>query len=93
VKKAADPLAMVPERYIHRDGESGRTAAISVPGGLDAQGLPLGLQIIGRALDEATVFTLAGALEKAAAFKAKRRRGGRADAPRRRLPGVARASG
>jgi len=45
--------------------------AISVPGGLDAQGLPLGLQIIGRALDEATVFTLAGALEKAAAFKAK----------------------
>ena len=45
--------------------------AISVPGGLDADGLPLGLQIIGRALDEGTVFALAAVLEKAAAFKAQ----------------------
>ena len=45
--------------------------AISVPGGLDAQGLPLGLQLIGKALDEATLFSLAGALEKAAAFSGR----------------------
>jgi aspartyl-tRNA(Asn)/glutamyl-tRNA(Gln) amidotransferase subunit A len=38
---------------------------------MDAQGLPLGLQLIGKALDEGTIFSLAGALEKAAAFKAK----------------------
>jgi aspartyl-tRNA(Asn)/glutamyl-tRNA(Gln) amidotransferase subunit A len=44
---------------------------ISVPAGVDANGLPLGLQLIGKALDEGTVFSLAGALEKAADFRAK----------------------
>ncbi|WP_199743653.1 hypothetical protein, partial [Caulobacter sp. 602-1] len=39
--------------------------------GLDANGLPLGLQIIGKPLDEATVFSVAGAVEKAAGFAAK----------------------
>jgi aspartyl-tRNA(Asn)/glutamyl-tRNA(Gln) amidotransferase subunit A len=44
---------------------------VSVPAGLDQAGLPLGLQLIGRALDEGTLFSLAGALEEAAAFRAK----------------------
>ena len=44
---------------------------MSVPAGLDANGLPLGLQLIGRALDEGTLFSLGGALEKAAAFSGK----------------------
>jgi aspartyl-tRNA(Asn)/glutamyl-tRNA(Gln) amidotransferase subunit A len=44
---------------------------MSIPTGLDAQGLPLGLQLIGRPLDEGTLFSLAGALEQAAAFTAK----------------------
>lgn len=44
---------------------------ISVPAGLDKDGLPLGLQIIGKALDESTVFAAAGAIEKAAGFNAK----------------------
>ena len=44
---------------------------ISVPAGLNDDGLPLGLQIIGKALDEDTVFAAASALEKAADFKSK----------------------
>lgn len=45
--------------------------AISVPAGLDAQGLPLGLQLIGNVFGEETLLTVAYALEKAAAFKAQ----------------------
>ena len=44
---------------------------MSVPAGLDAKGLPLGLQIIGKAWDEESVFTVANAIEKAANFTAK----------------------
>jgi aspartyl-tRNA(Asn)/glutamyl-tRNA(Gln) amidotransferase subunit A len=39
---------------------------ISVPGGLAANGLPLGLQLIGRPFDEETLFSLAAAVEKSA---------------------------
>jgi aspartyl-tRNA(Asn)/glutamyl-tRNA(Gln) amidotransferase subunit A len=39
---------------------------IAVPAGLDAQGLPLGLQVIGRPFDEETVFALGAVLERAA---------------------------
>ncbi len=44
--------------------------AISVPGGLDSQGLPLGLQIIGKAWDEETVLRVGGVIENAVDFKA-----------------------
>lgn len=44
---------------------------ISVPAGLDGQGLPLGLQVIGKAFDEETVFAVGAALERAANFTAK----------------------
>jgi aspartyl-tRNA(Asn)/glutamyl-tRNA(Gln) amidotransferase subunit A len=43
---------------------------LSVPVGLDGSGLPLGLQVIGRAWDEATVFRVGKAIEDAAGFKA-----------------------
>ena len=39
---------------------------ISVPSGLDAQGLPLGLQLIGRPFKEETLFALGAVIEKAA---------------------------
>jgi aspartyl-tRNA(Asn)/glutamyl-tRNA(Gln) amidotransferase subunit A len=45
--------------------------AISVPAGLDAQGLPLGLQLIGPAWGEAALLNDACALERAAGFSAK----------------------
>ena len=41
---------------------------LSVPAGLDAQGLPLGLQVLGRPFDEETVFAVGAALERAAGF-------------------------
>ncbi len=41
---------------------------ISVPAGLSDDGLPLGLQLIGRAFDEETVFRAADVLETAAGF-------------------------
>ncbi|MBI4030155.1 MAG: Asp-tRNA(Asn)/Glu-tRNA(Gln) amidotransferase subunit GatA [Proteobacteria bacterium] len=43
---------------------------MSIPAGLDRDGLPLGLQIIGRAWDEQTVFNVSRAIEKAANFTA-----------------------
>lgn len=43
---------------------------MSVPVGLSSDGLPLGLQIIGRAFDEETVFKAGHVIEKAAQFNA-----------------------
>jgi aspartyl-tRNA(Asn)/glutamyl-tRNA(Gln) amidotransferase subunit A len=43
--------------------------AISVPSGLSHDGLPLGLQIIGKAFDEATVLRAGRAIETAADFR------------------------
>ena len=41
---------------------------ISVPSGLDAQGLPLGLQLVGRPFQEETLFALGTIIEQAAGF-------------------------
>ena len=43
---------------------------MSVPAGLDASGLPLGLQIIGKPWDEEMVLRVSGAIEEKAAFSA-----------------------
>ena len=45
--------------------------AMSVPGGLDSQGLPLGLQIIGKPLDEQGVLNAGLAIEERAGFTAR----------------------
>ncbi len=44
---------------------------ISLPAGLDAQGLPLGLQLIGRPWEEGDLLNIAQALETRAAFVAR----------------------
>ncbi|MBE1283062.1 MAG: Asp-tRNA(Asn)/Glu-tRNA(Gln) amidotransferase subunit GatA [Rhodobacteraceae bacterium] len=44
---------------------------VSVPAGLDAQGLPLGLQLIGKPWEEGDLLNTAYALEQAAGFVAK----------------------
>ena len=68
--KSADPVAMYLNDVFTVTVNLAGLPGVSVPAGLDSQGLPLGLQLIGKALDEGTLFSLAGALEQAAAFKA-----------------------
>jgi aspartyl-tRNA(Asn)/glutamyl-tRNA(Gln) amidotransferase subunit A len=69
--RLSDPVAMYLNDVFTVTTNLAGLPGVSVPAGLDAGGLPLGLQLIGRALDEGTLFSLAGALEEAAAFRAK----------------------
>ncbi len=66
-----DPVTMYLNDVFTVPASLAGVPAISVPAGLSAEGLPLGLQVIGRHFDEETVFAVAGALEKAAGFVAK----------------------
>ncbi len=70
-RKVNDPVTMYLNDIFTVTTNLAGLPGISVPAGLDANGLPLGLQIIGKALDEDTVFAAASALEKAAGFTAK----------------------
>lgn len=69
--KQMDPIKMYLNDVFTVTTNLAGLPGISVPAGLDSKGLPLGLQVIGKALDEATVFQVAGALERAAGFTAK----------------------
>ena len=69
--RSDDPVAMYLNDIFTVTVNLAGLPGMSVPAGLDASGLPLGLQLIGRALDEGTLFSLGGALEKAADFRAK----------------------
>jgi aspartyl-tRNA(Asn)/glutamyl-tRNA(Gln) amidotransferase subunit A len=65
-----DPVTMYLNDVFTVPASLAGVPAMSVPTGLDAQGLPLGLQIIGRHFDEETMFAVGGALESAAGFSA-----------------------
>jgi aspartyl-tRNA(Asn)/glutamyl-tRNA(Gln) amidotransferase subunit A len=70
-ENASDPVAMYLNDIFTVTVNLAGLPGMSVPAGVDANGLPLGLQLIGKALDEGTLFSLGGAIEKAADFKAK----------------------
>ena len=70
-EKMADPIAMYLNDVFAVPASLAGLPAISVPAGLDGQGLPLGLQIIGRALDEQGVLDAALAFEERAGFAAR----------------------
>jgi aspartyl-tRNA(Asn)/glutamyl-tRNA(Gln) amidotransferase subunit A len=67
-EKQDDPIAMYLNDVFTVPVNLAGLPGISVPAGLSGDGLPLGLQVIGRAFDEATVLRVAGALESAAEF-------------------------
>jgi aspartyl-tRNA(Asn)/glutamyl-tRNA(Gln) amidotransferase subunit A len=70
-EKSADPLAMYLNDVFTVPSSLAGLPAMSVPAGLDGQGLPLGLQIIGKALDEQAVLNAGLALEERAGFVAR----------------------
>jgi len=70
-EKSDDPIAMYLNDVFAVPASLAGLPAISVPGGLNEQGLPLGLQIVGRALDEQGVLNAALALEERAGFTAR----------------------
>ncbi len=70
-EKSGDPVQMYLNDIFTVTANLAGLPGISVPAALDSQGLPLGLQVIGKALDEASCFRVAGALEEAAGFVAK----------------------
>lgn len=66
--KMDDPVQMYLNDVFTGPADLAGVPAISVPAGLDANGLPLGLQVIGKPFDEETVFAVGAALERAAGF-------------------------
>ncbi len=69
--KMDDPIAMYLNDVFTVPTSLAGLPAISLPVGLSADGLPMGLQIFGRAFDEETVFRAAAVLESQAGFKAR----------------------
>jgi aspartyl-tRNA(Asn)/glutamyl-tRNA(Gln) amidotransferase subunit A len=65
-EKGDDPIAMYLNDVFTVTVNMAGLPGVAVPAGLDAQGLPLGLQVIGRPFDEETVLSLGHVLEQAA---------------------------
>jgi aspartyl-tRNA(Asn)/glutamyl-tRNA(Gln) amidotransferase subunit A len=70
-EKSGDPVEMYLNDIFTVTANLAGLPAISVPAAIDHQGLPLGLQVIGKALDEEACFKVAGAIEEAAGFNAR----------------------
>jgi aspartyl-tRNA(Asn)/glutamyl-tRNA(Gln) amidotransferase subunit A len=65
-----DPVTMYLNDVFTIPASMAGMPGMSVPVGLSADGLPLGLQLLGKPFDEATIFRAAQAIEKAANFTA-----------------------
>ena len=64
-EKVNDPTAMYLSDIYTVTGDLAGIPCMSVPCGLTAEGLPVGLQIITRHFDESTMFRIADAYENA----------------------------
>jgi len=65
-EKTGDPIAMYLEDIFTVTVNMAGLPGLSVPAGLSSEGTPLGLQLIGKPFDEATLFQAAQAIEDAA---------------------------
>ena len=70
-EKGDDPIAMYLNDVFTVPGSLTGLPGISVPAGLSADDLPLGLQVLAPSFDEETMFRVAGVLEEAAGFDRK----------------------
>ncbi len=70
-EKQDDPVAMYLNDVFTVTTNLAGLPGLSLPAGLDKTGLPLGLQLIGKALDEGTLFSIASVMEQAAGFTAR----------------------
>ena len=70
-EKSGDPVEMYLNDVFTVTTNLAGLPGISVPAGLSSDGLPLGLQVIGKALDESACFRVGGELERAAGFVAR----------------------
>ena len=71
IGETTDPLAMYLNDVFAVPASLAGLPAMSIPGGLDGQGLPLGLHIIGNELDEQMVLNAGLAIEERAGFTAR----------------------
>ncbi len=71
-KSGADPVEMYLNDVFTVTVNMAGLPGIAVPAGLDARGLPLGLQLIGRPFDEETLFQVGQVIEDAAGHFAPR---------------------
>ena len=69
-EKQDDPIAMYLNDVFTVPASLAGLPGLSVPAGLGDDGLPLGLQLLGRPFDEETVLRVAGVMEQAAGFTA-----------------------
>ena len=69
-EKTDDPVTMYLNDVFTVNGNLAGIPGISVPAGLDTDGLPLGLQVLGKPFDEETVFAVGAEIERAAGFTA-----------------------
>jgi aspartyl-tRNA(Asn)/glutamyl-tRNA(Gln) amidotransferase subunit A len=65
-KGAGDPVEMYLNDVFTVTVNMAGLPGLSVPAGLSSEGLPLGLQLIGRPFDEETLFSLGHVIEQAA---------------------------
>ena len=70
-EKTSDPLSMYLNDVFTVPASLAGLPGISVPAGLNSEGLPLGLQLLGRPFDEETLLRAAEVLEGAANVTAK----------------------